>query len=820
MQWQQTEFILKGVYLGLLLFVALREPTWEQLGYVGLCTLGGLLLFLLIAAFRKLREGYRARGKWLAFMLFLLLEHPGLVYGGILLGLMVGAYTLPARPAAETASDALLTRENWELLATVGGGAVLGILFWILRHVRDRRQRLILSLGLGVVLVAVAVLLFQYQPHLLVQQQWQMLGALLLLGIPPFYLLTFASLVEESEIEIAAICAALGIGLWIVGEKVSPTFQALGLVLPAALYYTYTRYVLPGLRVFKHVLRGVSYASVGRYRWALISLGRAVQLNPSNVLAREALWSVHRDMDFQEISHDPDTLALVNFEMCLERAGSLLLQPPRPEQLQEANRLLNFVAQQHPEMLPRVAYWRAVAHIHQRQYDEAAQALETVLAGSAGELSPHRQAIQLSAWQLALGHPEMRQRVGLPQLQQPGQRMAAIAAVERQLTQKPDDAAAAELKKSLYHDLREAEYNAAVPPGQAAVEFDHAHAQELGTALLSDPAHWQRGAEYLRLAARGLPQVGPSIFVQIARTSEKNGDIAGAWRHYELARDAGRTAGPAQLSEKDRSIYFQVVKMLADSARDQGALDKAIENYRLYTEAGQGERETYRALADLYERKGDIWSAVHCTEHGLTYDSSDKDFVERKDRYYYSITPDDLRANREAVQKWFDAGYCSRKARWLLDKQGTDPEILDWAGHLLELAQIMQPENLTVRMLRGRVRRLRGELPEAISLLEEVRAGKPESFANSDEEEAWYTACKLLGDMYLHEQPEKALECFLIYRQSPRSGGDTWYKMGVAYEALGQQDKAIRCYEQVVAFERHPLAPDARLALDRLKRAS
>src|SRR6185369_17620156 len=97
------------------------------------------------------------------------------------------------------------------------------------------------------------------------------------------------------------------------------------LTVPAAVYYLYTRRILPGLRVFKHVLRGISYANVGQIRPALISLGRALQLDPSHDLAREQLWNVHRLMDFSQVVHDPPTLALINFDLCLDRAGTLLL---------------------------------------------------------------------------------------------------------------------------------------------------------------------------------------------------------------------------------------------------------------------------------------------------------------------------------------------------------------------------------------------------------------------------------------------------------------------------------------------------------------
>src|SRR5260370_27643068 len=94
MRWQQTEFLLKGIYLGLLLYVALQAPTWPEIGYVAGFTLGGLALSLGVAAVHKLREGYRVRGRPVAFVLFLVLENSALVYARVLLGLAVGALSL------------------------------------------------------------------------------------------------------------------------------------------------------------------------------------------------------------------------------------------------------------------------------------------------------------------------------------------------------------------------------------------------------------------------------------------------------------------------------------------------------------------------------------------------------------------------------------------------------------------------------------------------------------------------------------------------------------------------------------------------------
>src|SRR5438552_1281593 len=92
LRWEQTEFLLKGVYLGLLMMIAWQKPTWEDLGYVALYSLGGLALFLGVAALRKIREGYKVSGNLLGFLLFLILEHPGMVYAGLLLGLSFGTY--------------------------------------------------------------------------------------------------------------------------------------------------------------------------------------------------------------------------------------------------------------------------------------------------------------------------------------------------------------------------------------------------------------------------------------------------------------------------------------------------------------------------------------------------------------------------------------------------------------------------------------------------------------------------------------------------------------------------------------------------------
>jgi len=513
MRWLKSdyvEYILKGLFLGVLLFAARQEavpqgdePSWPAVAQVTLFTLVGLVIGLALAAVRKLREGYRLNGRVPAFVVFLFLESPGLVYAGILIGLIAGASTL------------LHTEEDrWLLFETALGGVALGIIFRSLRDVRQRLTRLGLCLLLAVLLGGAALAwlgpLLGPLAELGIKSPFNnpfpagvtpdltVFAVQILLGIPFFYLLTFSGHEEETEVEIGAICAVLGVALgMLLHDSNHPAFRSMPLLLPLLLYIAYTIRVLPGLRIFKHTFRGLGYGRAGMHRRSLQAFRRALQLDPNNATARNGYWNVHCDLDLDKLAGDSQTLALVDFDLCLERAGSLLLQPnPAPEKLAEAHRLLDLVLSQRPAMKAPVAYWRAVAYTHIREIDQAAADLEQVLDPSQpGAHDPQRGAILFPAWQLALLlHEGLRQRVGLPQLQKPGRRMEAIAAVERQLAAQPEDAAAWGLKRLLYQDVTEAEYEEAAPGAGLAVEqFDHSYVQQLGLALINDPARWQRG---------------------------------------------------------------------------------------------------------------------------------------------------------------------------------------------------------------------------------------------------------------------------------------------------------------------------------------
>lgn len=823
MRWLQSESILKGVFLGLVAYIALQEPSWPQVGQVAAFTVGGLVAALLTAAALKWREGYRVAGRLPAFVLFLLLENPGLIYIGVIGGTVLGAMSI--RPT-EVQQD--------PLAYCIAGGALLGFIFWQLRHVEQRWYRLGLSLLLGATLVYAALYWFGQLGDISYGHEVKDLTALarvVLLSIPVFYLLTFAGQEEESEIEIGAMCAALGLGLsQLTQDQIQ--LRSLSFLVPVMLFFWYTMRVLPGLRVFKYTLRGFSYAKVGRYRPALLAFRRALQLDPNNHLAREGLWSVHRAMDLTVAARDPELVDLIDLDLCLDRAATLLVNPgPKQPMLEEAHRLLDVVVGQRPALEPRAWYWRAVAHLHGKDHDRAGEALARVVATD-GPLAgnPGRGEALLQAWQLALFlHPEMHRRVGSVQLGLPGRRMEAIGAVERQLAVNPEDKNVWDLKRLLYSGLTGTDYDQARPAGKPAADFDHEYAQQLGLALIEDSARWQRGAEYLQMAVCGLPAQGPSLFTQIAQACQKAGLNDEALRHYELAKRAGLAVGPKSLPEAERHTYFAAVKLLAEHHAAQNDLDRAIEHYHLYTEYERSGLPTLMVLTELYERRGDPLMALRINEQALQFDGKNKDLLARKDKYYYSVMPADVQARLETIGKSLDVAYCLTKAASLLkakvdavteeERVERERELTEWALHLAEVARMVQPSSLEAKVLSARARLRLGERDEGVALLEDVHTNKPEKFATYGDEDAWYFSCQQLAELYLYEleQPEKAVKCLLDFRKSPKSGANSLYKLGEAYEKLGDRNKAIKYYEHVDAYDGHPLQSAARDAIYRLR---
>jgi hypothetical protein len=331
MRWLNTEYILKGAFLGLLLGAALAAPTWQAAGLVALWLLAGLAAALLFAGGRRIAQGVRPAGRWGAFLILLILESPTTIYAGLLLGLIGGAVS-----AGGGAVDP-------HTLSALAGGAVYGAVLGALPRIGQPWRRLVLA-GL-IAALAVIVAVEWIEQHLDVDPaRRQTLGAFLLLGLPFFYLLVLAGEEEETEVEIAALCGGIALGVWLL--RFPGPMPPAGLFIPLFLYILYATKVLPGLRVFKHTLRGFGHLELGRTRQALASFRRAVQLDPGNALARRGLERLHRGLDLGRAARDPELLPLLDYDLCLAWAESHLLgeRPPTEAQRAEAARLLDLVA--------------------------------------------------------------------------------------------------------------------------------------------------------------------------------------------------------------------------------------------------------------------------------------------------------------------------------------------------------------------------------------------------------------------------------------------------------------------------------------------
>ena len=429
-----------------------------------------------------------------------------------------------------------------------------------------------------------------------------------------------------------------------------------------------------------------------------------------------------------------------------------------------------------------------------------------------------RKRVLFPAWNLALlWSAEVEKRVGWKELAKPGRRVEAIGAVERQLAADPTDKAAKDLKTALYDQLNESEFvaaSAAAPPK----DFNYDYVEQLGLALVddNDPDRRERGMAYLRVAGQGLPERAPGIFRKLADVYERLEDRDAMRKCLEHVKRVATFVKPENLAKDQRDVYFSALKKLSTEAEEAGNFDKAIDELRLYLEGGgRQELETYRKLADLYGKNKDALNALLMVETALAYSSTDADLLTKKDSFYYSVELPRLEAVRETVAKFFDVGYCVRKAMSILNAKDSDADMLDWATHLTKLAAVIQPTSHGVRLVEARVLLRRGERDEGIRIMEDIREGAKGS---GDEQEAWFAATKILGQLYLDEldRPALAVRAFLDYKEYARSGADTLYQIARAYEAMSDRPNALRFYEAVTAYEQHPLYWDAKEALRRL----
>ncbi|MCU0702729.1 MAG: hypothetical protein MUF18_01910 [Fimbriiglobus sp.] len=814
------EYALKGLFLSLWAYLVAAHAGWPTLSGVLLWAVAGTVVGLVLGCGQQLLRGYNPTRNPLGFLLLVLLDSPFFIYIGVVGGLGMGLVLTP--PAESPLPDNAL-------LYFALAGLLGGTCFVFVRRLPAGLTRLAAGGLLGVGLVLLGFLGGTYLPPFDPDGTsaetlgfMRQLGGMLLAGLPFFYLLMVCGETDETEVEVAALCAALGLGLFCLRPlaQVDGAADKYVFLVPAALYFVYATRVLPRLKVFKHTIRGYGYMSLGRVRDSLASFGRALTLDKKNQLAGKGLMELHRKLDVTKL--DPDTTRLLNFDYCLRLAEEGLLGggTPTAEKRAEAMRMLDLVEQFSPPLRPRVDYLKAVALTHAKDFDLAAGYLSQLLDPTHPADPTNRKVVLFDGWNLALRlHPEIVRRLGLPHLELAGRRIDAIAAVERQLAKTPDDPTAIELKKLVYAGLTEAEFLAVAANGPPP-EFNYEYAEQLGLALVDDanPTQVDRGMAFLRTAGRGLPQRGPWIFTKLAQVAERRNDPDAARGYWEQVKRAGLVVGPQRLPADQKELYFAGLdKLVADAVR-RGDYAAAVADQRAILEGGREEVNTLRTLAELHAKNGDPLNALLIVSRALLSAKSDPDLLAKKDSYYYSVDVEKVQQVRDKIAPWFDVEYCLIKARKVADMKEPDLDTLDYGLHLARLARVMKPDLLGGMVAEARLLLRKGERDRGVSLLEDVRERDKGS---GEEEDAWYLATRMLGDLYLNElqRPDLAVTAYSDYRSYHKSGAETLYQLALAHEAAGNAGAALKCFEAVTGYKEHPRYWDATEAVRRLKGA-
>ena len=820
------EYVLKGLFLGLWAYLALVHPAWSSVWRVVGYLIAGFAVGFVLGIVQQILRGYRPFRNPPGFLLLVLLDSPFCIYFGVIGGLTAGLFLeRPPDVEAETFQAILGTMVTSPIQSTIYdwlgyfaiGGALLGFGFHRLAGIKDKLYRLVIGAVVGALGVYLAIGYIDDFPSLADKTDQQRFATILLLGLPFFYLLAFCGETEESEVEIAALCAGLGVGLYLLrlSSELPESGDKLIFLVPLIVYYVYVVRVQPGLRVFKHTLRGYGNLSLGRVQEAIASFGRALQLDKKNDLAMKGLFDLHRKVDVSKL--DGGTQQLLNFDFCLKLAQGHLIQDRAPtvSEREEAVRLLDTVEKYKPALMPRTDYLKAVAQTHAKDFDLAAGYLNRLLDPEQPYVQAVRQEVLYPAFGLALRqHPELVRRLGDELLEKPGRRMEAISTVERQLAANPADAEAMELRQSLYSTLKEPEFVSACSNGPPEF-FNYEYAEQLGLALL-DGDQPDRGMGYLRMAGRGLPSRGPGLFTKLAEVATARGHTEEAHGYWDQVKRSGLTAGPARLTPDQQAFYFAGLRKLIDEATARGDYDAAIDNQRLLIEGGKEDVNTLRQLADLHAKSGDVLNALLIVERGLIYSKADADLLAKKESYYFSVDPERVRAAKDKIASWFDVAYCTRKVQAVSNLAEPDLDTLDWGLHLAKLARIVQPNLHSVMVAEARIMMRKGERDAAIQILEDIRE-QPKG--SGDEEDAWFLATRLLADLYLNElsRPDLAIQAYTSYREYQKSGAETLFQLARAYEANNNIPAAIQIYEAVTAYEKHPRYYDATEAVRKLK---
>ena len=216
------------------------------------------------------------------------------------------------------------------------------------------------------------------------------LGVYLLCGVPFFYLLTFVGDADESAADVMVWAGLVGVGWYLMdltGGQVKVSGQQTAVVAAGATYFVYAVRVLPGLRVFKPALRGYGYLAVGRLTPAVGVFRRALALDAASPLAARGMLALHHSLSLAAVEKDPELIDVLDFNLCLDRAQDLLVNPsrtPTPAERAEAVRFLELVELKYPALQARTDYLRAVERVHAKDFDAAAGLLRRLFDPEVG----------------------------------------------------------------------------------------------------------------------------------------------------------------------------------------------------------------------------------------------------------------------------------------------------------------------------------------------------------------------------------------------------------------------------------------------------
>lgn len=794
-RWRLKESLLKGALLSeIAVFVLATPGGWNAL-------VVGLVPLLAALTLAKWRHGGGGRSLRLAGLIAAVLDHPDVVQTTLVLFLAATGLVL-----------------GWPVGATlfaVMAGILAGFLFEGLARWCPPR---LASWATGGIVVAAGLVLVAA-----VETEWLPLhnGAparaiAFALAVPLYYLFVFAGRHEETDFDIALIALAMGASL--AQTSMPLTMRGMILLVPLAVFLAYSERIRVGLAAFKHSLRGIAAEQAGDLAEALWCYSRALALRPGSELAEAGNWRVHARIDPRDLDRPGPLLSLVDPALCLERVRRLV-EKDAVAARGECEKLLALVEGRRPEWCRLVELERirlAVAVPDPPTALERIRGLVALAPGDIEKLPPEDQDAIFTAWTMATGNPLLVAAGSLGWLDEPPLLFSLVAALTAIAKRNPRDDRAASLQPFVYRRLRRRDVLDFSSHADDAMDWlDYRYCLDLARQAAQDgdaPA----AAQLYGIAELGLPEERLRIWFSLFQLEEAGSPGARGW--LERILELSRSIGVGRLSAQDREVYFFACKKMAEIALASGESGLAIANLEAYSASPSSGLATLETLWNLYAKVGDLVSAVRPIEAALIYElpaSERSVWQARKRELYGKLRAQDVLPRWSEVGRNFDFHYCYQCARECWEAADIEAT-MRW----LDLAALGGGSFLRgVNLLLGRVHYRGGRSADAAACWTAAMDKRPKKWHDSAEEEAYFQACRLLGDLYLDElgEPAKAAECYRQYQGYVKSGAETLFRLGRALEAAGRPTEARKWYDMVLVYPSHPRAADARSALARLQ---